>query len=95
MKIFMIMLMLVASVPFANESKYKIGDCITPTDKSYSWFGYFAKVTGIETGADLLDGNTLMYLLNFRDYDTQSNKYVAKAIEPSTKVVDKVFCKTK
>jgi hypothetical protein len=35
---------LLSAVNRAAAMKHQRGDCITPTDKSHSWFGKFARV---------------------------------------------------
>jgi len=77
--------LLVASCSKASFlPKYKYGDCITPTDTRYSWYGKYAKVEAYVRKADGVQGSA--YVLWFPDYDSSTNFY-EKEIESSTKKV--------
>lgn len=73
----------------ANENpKYTRGDCITPIDQKFSWFGKTAKVEAYSS-IDGFSGKN--YTLLFNNY--QSNSVIfTKLIESSTKKVDKKLC---
>jgi len=71
-----------------NEPKYKRGDCITPTDNTYSWFGKYARVEGVGS-IDGFSGKT--YALLFMNYQSNSTIF-SKSIERSTKNVERVLC---
>lgn len=73
----------------ANEKpKYVRGDCITPIDQKYSWFGKTAKVEAYSSLDGFLGKN---YILLFNNY--QSNSVIfTKSIESRTKKVDKKLC---
>lgn len=70
------------------KSKYVRGDCITPIDQKFSWFGKTAKVEAYSS-IDGFSGKN--YILLFNNY--QSNSVIfTKSIEASTKEVDKKLC---
>ncbi|PAJ71708.1 hypothetical protein CJF42_25270 [Pseudoalteromonas sp. NBT06-2] len=73
----------------ANEKpNYTRGDCITPIDQKFSWFGKTAKVEAYSS-IDGFSGKN--YILLFNNY--QSNSVIfSKSIEVSTKKVDKSLC---
>jgi hypothetical protein len=75
----------------SNENpKYVRGDCITPIDQKYSWFGKTAKVEAYSS-IDGFSGKN--YILLFTNY--QSNSVIfAKSIEFRTKKIDKRLCET-
>lgn len=71
-----------------DKSKYVRGNCITPTDQKYSWFGKTAKVEAYSSIEGFSGKN---YILLFKSY--QSNSVIfSKSIEASTKKVDEKFC---
>ena len=68
-----------------DPPKYQLGDCITPTDKAYSWYGEYAKVEAYVQKAKGISGSS--YVLWFPNYKSNNNIFV-KDIELSTKKVD-------
>lgn len=79
-------------VTISHSAKYKVGDCITPTNSNYSWYGKYARVTNVESGFDMFIGKSEMYYLNFINYDTRANKFVANIIDTETKKVSNYHC---
>ncbi|HIL26641.1 MAG TPA: hypothetical protein EYG21_04500 [Nitrospinaceae bacterium] len=73
-----------------DQPKYEIGDCITPTDKGYSWYGQYGRVTAIGKIPDP-DYQDDAYTLEFHDF-LSVTKYFARNIEFGTKAVDKTLC---
>ena len=68
--------------------KYKKGDCITPTDTTYSWFGKLARVEAVTP----IDGYTgKHYILAFPS-SISSSVIFSTDIEDKTKTVDKSKC---
>jgi hypothetical protein len=68
--------------------KYQKGDCITPTDTSYSWFGKAARVEAV-TAVDGYVGTH--YILAFPN--SISNSVIFSTdIETRTKAVPKAEC---
>lgn len=65
-----IAVILILSVAQASAMKYQKGDCITPTDSSYSWFGKIARVEAVSK----IDGFGLEkhYILVILDYKSNS-----------------------
>ena len=63
---FVIVILLYASAQVNASSKYQRGDCITPTTKTYSWFGEIAEVVAFSK----IDGFTdkKSYILVFPAY---------------------------
>jgi hypothetical protein len=92
-KLIQLTLAIIVVSSFANSPKYKVGDCITPFDISFSWFGAYARVTAVLEGKDAIEGKTMLYQMNFINYDTKANEFVAKIIDSSTTKVDTQFCK--
>lgn len=86
------LLLVITALAFAKGPKYKVGDCITPTNPTYTWYGKYAKVTALEDGYDIFKGTSTMYYLNFREYDTRANKFVAVIIDNETKKVPYYLC---
>ena len=73
----------------AKEPKYKPGNCITPTDKNYSWYGKYARVDAF-TEVDGYSGKN--YILTFPMYTSNSSIF-NQDIESYTKLVDVNNCK--
>jgi len=71
-----------------DKSKYIRGDCITPIDHKYSWFGQYAKVESYSSIDSFSDKN---YILLFRNYRSNSVVF-SQSIEVKTKKVDKELC---
>lgn len=68
--------------------KYKQGDCITPINKAYSWYGKYATVEAVSS----LDGFAgVNYILLFKNYLSNSVIF-SLAIETETRRVDSAFC---
>lgn len=69
-----------------DPPKYEYGDCITPTDPTYTWYGEYAKVEAfVVEGIKGYQSNA--YVLNFPNYLTTRNLFI-KEIESDTKKVD-------
>ena len=68
-----------------ESPKYEYGDCITPTDSTYSWYGEYAKVEAFVTESKGYKGRS--YVLWFPDYKSANNLF-KKEIESGTKKVD-------
>ena len=68
-----------------DPPKYKRGDCITPTNESYSWFGEYAKVEAFVLESKGIKDKA--YVLNFQTYKSRNNLF-NKEIERDTKKVD-------
>jgi len=79
---------LLSAVNRAAAMKYQKGDCITPTDKSYSWFGKFARVEAVSAIGGYVG---LQYVLAFPSSVSNSVLFSID-IEANTKVVDKAKC---
>ena len=88
---FSIILLLVASCGAFGETsqKYERGDCITPTDESYSWYGKYALVNAFSR----IDGVTSnkSYILSF-PYDGSTDAIYDKEIEGYIKRVSPELC---
>lgn len=69
MKILTVLLAFVLSASYANahvtwpNTKYEIGDCITPTDTTWSWYGKTASVEDVVFSKYL---NVFAYQLHIR-----------------------------
>lgn len=68
-----------------DPPKYKYGDCITPTNESYSWFGEYAKVEAFVLESKGTKNRS--YVLWFPTYKSINNLF-NKEIEKDTKKVD-------
>mgnify|MGYP003386333504 CR=1 FL=1 len=91
MKIFIILISIfcIINVSASDIPKYERGDCITPTDKNYSWFGYVAKVEAISKIDNFSSSKN--YILLFPKYRS-TNVIFSRDIEFKTKKVDKKLC---
>jgi len=78
-------LILASCAEVLDPPKYQFGDCITPTDKTYTWYGKYAKVEAYVQKAEGISGSS--YVLWFPTYKSNNNIFV-KDIELSTKKVD-------
>ncbi|MDA9079570.1 hypothetical protein N9K82_05285 [Gammaproteobacteria bacterium] len=76
---------LVGCSELVDPPKYQFRDCITPTDKAYSWYGEYAKVEAYVKKAEGISGSS--YVLWFPSYKSNNNIF-AREIELSTKKVD-------
>lgn len=82
------LLLLCSGLAVAEESKYSRGDCITPTNKTYSWTGKFARVDAF-SGIDGYSGK--VYILTFPNA-VSNDSIFGRTIEKDTKLVDKKNC---
>lgn len=83
------------------QYKYKEGDCITPTNETWSWYKGFASVKGVfeRKDADYYGGNTV-YLLHIvkgaskwtRFQGTQQSVYDLRSIDDNTQKVPVWMC---
>ena len=73
-----------------DDAKYELGDCITATDQSLSFYGHYARVEGVVSfsGQD----QTGVYVLSFPVYDARTPLH-SKTIEDRTQRVEDDFCK--
>ena len=78
-------LILASCAEVLDPPKYQYGDCITPTDKTSSWYGEYAKVDAYVRVADDISGSA--YVLWFPTFKVNRNIF-KKEIELSTKKVD-------
>ncbi len=89
-----IMLMITSSTTLANTivQKYHWGDCITPTSKSYSWYGKYAIVQAFTA----IEGftNTKLYVLAF-PFSGSNDAIFNKEIENETRKVEISMCEVK
>jgi len=83
-----ISLLMILSGCVDEKPKYIRGDCITPIDHKYSWFGQYAKVEFYSSMDEFSDKN---YILLFRNYRSNSVVF-SQSIEVKTKKVDKELC---
>ncbi len=90
MKIYtLIIALLVCNLSFASESpKYKVEDCITPIDASYTWYGKFARV---EAFSKIEGYDESSYILVFPKAVVNSVIF-GREIESHTKLVAKEKC---
>ncbi len=77
---------------YAAVPALKAGDCITPTDISYSWHGVFAKVEAVSTIEG--HGPEKRYILSFRRYVSNSAIFNTE-IDEYVKQVAKHICDAK
>jgi hypothetical protein len=79
----------VLAFAFGDNPKYQRGDCITPVEKSYSWYGKYASVEAYS----VIEGfsKTKSYILAFPL--TGSNSVIFnKTIETATEKVEPMLC---
>jgi hypothetical protein len=72
-----------------DEAKYLPGDCITPTDQSLSFYGHYARVTGILSFESTLEPGA--YYLYFPVYEARTPLH-PQSIDQQTRRVDHDFC---
>lgn len=72
-----------------DDSKYELGDCITATDQSLSFYGHYARVEGV---VSFRQDQTGVYVLSFPVYDARTPLH-SKNIEDRTQQVEDDFCK--
>lgn len=91
MKTLLLLLLLTiftCNIEASSSFKYKRGDCITPINKAYSWYGKYATVEAVSK----LDGFAgVNYILLFNNYLSNSAIF-SLAIETDTRRVDSAFC---
>ena len=73
-----------------DPPKYQYGDCITPTDSTYSWYGEYAKVEAFVTKAKGVSGSS--YALWFPEYKSDNVLFMKTFIESDTKKVNPKNC---
>ncbi len=66
-----------------DQPKYKLGDCITPTDPISSWYGEYARVDDFSGSA---------YVLWFPNYKSNTAIFMKTIIESDTKKVKGTNC---
>lgn len=71
------------------HSKYKLGDCITPTDQAHSFYGHYARVEGVIDSQTASESG--VYVLWFPVYLSRTNLY-DKSIEEKSRKVSDDFC---
>ncbi len=71
------------------SSKYKPGDCITPTDQAHAFYGHYARVEGVLDSEKTSEPG--VYVLWFPVYQSRTNLYGIGIEEKSQKVSDD-FC---
>jgi hypothetical protein len=86
---FLIVITLTLAWASDNNSKYHRGDCITPIEKSYSWYGKYALVEAYSA----IEGFTKAksYILAFPQ-NGSNNAIFSKKIESTTKKVEAELC---
>jgi len=91
-KLLLISIVLLSGAAQASDKqKYKRGDCITPTDRTYSWFREFARVDAFSE----IDGfSGEKYILSFPN-SISTDSIFSKDIEKSTKLTNERNCLTK
>ena len=75
--------------------KYEIGDCITPTTSSYSWYGKVAKVrmVGITDDYQSSNGYALEFVNDLSNTGMRHYGIFSKSIEDNTTVVSVEKCR--
>jgi len=86
-----IMLIITSSTTLANTlvQKYHWGDCITPTSKSYSWYGKYAIVEAFTPIKGFTNNN--LYVLAF-PFSGSNSAIFNKKIENETRKVEASLC---
>lgn len=72
-----------------TSQKYERGDCITPTNTTYSWYGKYAKVEAFSRIEGVTDSKA--YILSFPNSGSSSTIF-NKKIEQHTKRVNIIEC---
>ena len=72
----------------ADDPKYSVNDCITPTDVTYSWYGKYARV---ETFSKIDGYPGKNYVITFPSYASNSSIF-STDIESHTKKVNAEYC---
>ena len=73
----------------SDEQKYSRGDCITPTNETYSWFSKFARVDAF---SEINGFSGKKYILTFPN-SVSNDSIFSKDIERDTKLMDKQNCR--
>jgi hypothetical protein len=81
--------MLIGSCAYAVTPKLAAGDCITPTNRSYSWYGVFARVEAVSRIEGY--GSERRYILSFREFVSNS-AILSSEIESNVKRVERTLC---
>jgi len=85
-----ILLIILSNVVNAETAgKYERGDCITPTNTTYSWYGKYAKVEAFSRVDGVTDSKA--YILSF-PFSGSSDTIFNKEIEQHTKRVNTEKC---
>jgi hypothetical protein len=85
-----ILLSILATIVNAESvQKYERGDCITPTNTTYSWYRRYAKIEAFSRVEDVSDSKA--YILSF-PFSGTSNTIFNKEIEQHTKRVNPKIC---
>lgn len=72
----------------SGKPKYAIGDCITPINKNYSWFGEIARIEAFSSIEGFPDKSYILWFPTFH-----SNSVIfSKSIEKHTKKVSRELC---
>jgi hypothetical protein len=91
-KLLLIILLLSTVACSTDAPKYRLRDCITPTNDSYSWYGEYAIVEAFGKIGGYSRGKK--YILRFPDYASNSSIF-SKEIESQTKKAGVINCKDK
>ena len=67
------------------QSEYKRGDCITPTDTTYSWYGQYAEVQAFTVAEGFRDP---LYVLSFPNWVSNSAMFGKDIERFTTKVAE-------
>lgn len=87
-KYLLVILLLPVFVTGCTSSLYKAGDCITPTNESYTWYGKYARVEAL---AEIDGSSGKKYVLAFPKAGINDAIYELD-IESNTKKIDSSFC---
>lgn len=71
-----------------SYAHYEAGDCITPTETGYSWFGHVAKVIAFSEIDGYVGKN---YILHFPKYKSGDVIFTTE-IEIKTKKIPNYYC---
>ncbi|VTR34258.1 Uncharacterised protein [Serratia fonticola] len=52
-----------------STTHYQAGDCITPTDPGYSWYGHVAKVVSFSEIEGYFDKNYILFFPTYKSGD--------------------------
>jgi hypothetical protein len=78
-----------------TDLKYRVGDCITPTNPNYTWFGKVAKVrmVGITDDARSTNGYALEFVKDSFENGMSNYGIFAGFIDNNTTAVAKQRCR--